>query len=303
MSSETINTETALSVHATPGSDIVVNGLDEMRARIAAIVADYQGVEIPRDYLAQAKKERAWLRSLKTSIDQRRKEVKQAYMAPVTAFEAVVKDLVGPLDEAAGLLDVQIKAFEEADKASKKQAIADHWHEFAGSIATAVDFELVFDAKWLNKTVGLQVALEGVEAAAARIARDVSTLEEMGLAHHEDALAEYHATLDLSAAVARSKRIEEQQERTRASEEQRAQDAAWAELQAKGPDPFTIAEAEMKQQKAAVVEVDYEDLRRDVTERATCAWSIEFEGTRDDASKVAAVLKELGFTGRVRRMS
>lgn len=236
-----------LSIQYKPGSPIVIIGLEQMRERIAEIAAEYEGVEIPKEYVGQAKRERAYLNGLKASIEQRRKDVKREYSAPVTAFELEVKDLLAPLDAAILILDTPIKAFEAWDKAEKKNEILKHWQAFAGPIAETVDFELIFDPKWLNKSVNVMAACEAVEEAVMRIAADEKALTDLALPYPDEAKTEYFATLDMSKAIAASKAKEQAVARTAAFEAEKAENLRWQqERQAE-----QVAAAALRAQEAA----------------------------------------------------
>jgi hypothetical protein len=206
-----------------PGLDIEAN-FAALEAHIAGILEAYKGLVVTPEYLSEAKKDRAYLNGLSKSLNQRRIEVKNQYMAPVTAFEERVKRLDAPIREASDAIDRQVKAFEEQERTTKRAELVKHYEDYARLIfLDGVPFERIEDAKWLNKTCDLMAAFGEVEAIVERIARDEQTLTELNLSHPTDAKTEYFATLDLAKAIARSKALDAEEERTRRFEAEKAE--------------------------------------------------------------------------------
>ncbi|MEN6430283.1 MAG: DUF1351 domain-containing protein [Coriobacteriales bacterium] len=250
----------------TPGSAIEAN-FDALKESIAAIVEGYKDVVITRDQVPQAKRDRAYIRGVSKSLNQRRIEVKRQYMAPIEVFEAKIKELDAPLEEAADVLDAQIKAFEEAERAAKRAELKKHYEEYAGALVEAVPFERIEDPSWTLKSTNLMAAFQVIEERVEAIARDDETLDSLGLSHPVEAHAEYFATLDLSRAIARSKELDEREARARELEAAKAEVAAMRDEPA--PDePRT--------------------------------WTFTVVCTRKELDAALAALKALGLNGKVR---
>ena len=224
-----------------PGTDIEAN-FTALQAHVLGIVEEYKGLVVTPEYVGQAKKDRAYLNGLSKSLNQRRIEVKNRYMAPVVAFEERVKQLDAPIKEASAAIDTQVKAFEEQEKADKRAALVEHYEDYAGILLEAVPFERIEDPAWLNRTVNIEKAKEQIEGIVDRIAKDYTTLEEIGVSHPVEAKSEFFATLDLSSAIARSKQLDAQVEAAKRIEEQRA--AMEAERVKPEPEPDAQPEPE-----------------------------------------------------------
>jgi hypothetical protein len=231
-----------------------------------------------------AKKDRAFLNGLSTSLNQRRKEVKERYMAPVVAFEAMVKELDAPIREASTAIDVQVKAFEDEAREAKRAELKKHYEEYAPIMVDAVPFERIFDAKWLLAACDLMRGFDEIEARVNRIAVDEAALDDLGLAHPIEAKAEYFATLDLSRAIARSKELDAQVERARVLEEQKA--AFAAEVAPPAPEPVAAPAPAPEPAPAPAEEA------RDWTLTLTC--------TRSQLDAAIAAIAALGIRGVAR---
>lgn len=266
-----------------PGTEIEAN-FPEIAAKIAEITDMYAGAIVSLDWLPQAKKDRAYLNGLVKSVDQRRIEAKKAYMQPYDAFEAQVKTLLAPVRDASANLDVQIKALEEQEKAHKRGLLLDYYEGMAGALLEAVPFERVEDPAWLNKTCHLEDGYKAIDAIIERIFRDDQTLDGLGLSHPREAKAEFFATLDLSAAIAKSNAIDAQEEAARRVEEQKAANLAALRAPEHEPEPVEPAPP------AQAPEPD-----------PPVRWSIEVTCTREQLNGIMADLQARKLTGKVVR--
>lgn len=283
--------ELVVSMH--PGSAIEAN-FDALEKYITEMTEPYRGLVIEEDYVPQAKRERAWLNNQAKSLDQKRKDVEAAYRAPFVPFELRAKEIIGLIKSASQGIDVQIKDFEARAKEAKREEIRKHYEDFAGVLVEAVPFDRIEDPKWLNSTVNLMTAFKEVEQIVERIAADEATLTELNLAHPEDAKAEFFRTLEIGAAVTRSKEIEARLESARVIEAQKqANLAQQAEENAKTAveEAFTPEPVAEAPEPVALADVPEEALM----------WKFEVTCTRAQLATVIAFLKAEGIEGRAVR--
>ena len=273
----------------TPGGPIVAN-FEAVRARIAGIVEMYSGIEVTPEYLPQAKKDRAWLNSLVTSVEQKRKDIKSRYLAEYTAFEAEVKTTLAPVREASAAIDSQVKAIEEQERAAKRAECAKHYAEYAGALVDAVPFERIEDPAWSLKSTSLMAAFKAIEDRVDGIAKDDAALDSLNLEYIVDAKSEFFATLDMGRAIARNADLVARAEVARAVEEQKN-----ANIAALAPEP----EPEPEVVAAPVVESAPAPEPPAAVEIAT--WHIVVTCSREELDSLLASLKALGISGTVRR--
>jgi hypothetical protein len=271
-----------------PGLDIEAN-FAALEAHIAGILEAYKGLVVTPEYLSEAKKDRAYLNGLSKSLNQRRIEVKNQYMAPVVAFEERVKRLDAPIREASEAIDRQVKAFEEQERVTKRAELVKHYEDYAGLILDAVPFERIERVEWLHKTCNLMAAFGEVEAIVERIARDEQTLTELNLSHPTDAKTEYFATLDLAKAIARSKALDAEEERTRRFEAEKAEIMREAAGRVVPPTPIP---APPEPEKVTLTLVSN-------TAEVARPWTITVTCTRAQLEPVMAALQRQGLHGTV----
>jgi len=271
-----------------------------VQAYINRLVADYTGLVITEGYVPQAKKDRAYLNSLKTSLTQRFRDVKREFMAPVETLDRQIKELQAPIEAASAAIDAQVKAFEEREKAGKRAELEKHFVDYAPILVEVVPFERIERAEWRNKTYGLVKAFEDIESIVDRIARDDATLDSLGLTHLTDAKTTYFETLDLSAAIARSKALDEADERTRRLEAEKAEIAAYiapAEPETPAEIVATIAEGESCPDSL-------DELEEDAAMFAPAVHTFTFTVSCTEAQRDSIVgsIRALGLTGTVRKV-
>jgi hypothetical protein len=221
-------------IKAVPGSDIVSNiaGLKTW-VELQMMAYDVPNIKTEDDY-QQAKRDRTSLRSMSAAIENERKRIKGIYEAPLKAFEASVKDVTAPIGNLDGRMKEAIDTYDEQVKDAKRAIIKQHYEDLApaialpleGQTAALVPYERIEDSKWLNRSITDKAACDELDKIVDGIADDELTLAGLHLAHAAEAKAEYFATLDLKAAIARDKQLTDQEQRSAALEAERARLAA-----------------------------------------------------------------------------
>ena len=175
-----------------PG-EVVIDNFLEMKDALAQVLARYENVVYTEDMLSDAKADKKELTRLRREIDDRRKEVKKAYLAPYNEFEAQVKELLAmvdaPLDEIKGF----VSEMDQREKDAKRSEIWAYYSKQAaplGDLAQAVfDSPAFFDSKWLNKTTRTKTWQEAVDQKIFETARNLRSIKATGGARTDVLLA------------------------------------------------------------------------------------------------------------------
>ena len=143
---------------------------EEIRKQVQMMMSAYTDVVYTEDTMKAAKDDRATLNKFKKVIEDRRKdarygaglhrgdrrkEVKKKCMEPYEQFEKEVKEITALIDKPIGMIDSQIKEYEEKQKAEKKSQIQAAYDESIGDFGNDLPFERVFDTRYLNATFSL----------------------------------------------------------------------------------------------------------------------------------------------------
>ena len=105
-----------------PG-EVTIDNFQELREALSGVLNRYKHLVYTDDMLADAKADKKELTRLRRELDDRRKEVKRAYLAPYNAFEGQVKDLLAMIDAPLEEIKGFIVSMEEREKAARRQEI------------------------------------------------------------------------------------------------------------------------------------------------------------------------------------
>ena len=93
---------------------------EELKTALATEMKKYTGIVFDDDSIADAKKTVAYLRKLKESVEDRRKDVKKKCLEPYNEMEKQAKELTQLIDEPINTIAKQVKDYEEEQKKKKK---------------------------------------------------------------------------------------------------------------------------------------------------------------------------------------
>ena len=177
---------------------------EEIKAEMAAKVADYKAMVYGDDQIKDAKKDRAELNKLVKAMEDKRKEVKALCLAPYEKFEKQVKELVAIVNEPIEIIDSQVKAYEEQQK-EKKRADIRAYYESKGS---SIELERIYDNKWENATTSMSAVKAAIDARLDEINADLKILEAEP-EYSFEAIDAYKKSLDIRLAMAEIQRLKD----------------------------------------------------------------------------------------------
>lgn len=189
-------------------TDITAN-FEAVKAWLTSELEPYANMVVTPDGMSDAKKTRADIRKVGDSIDSQRKAVKKEWMRPYEAFESKVKELTGIVNEAVSNIDVQIKEMENAEKEAKRQRLWNLFTESSSDIREYIEFEDIFDKKWLNATFAETDAANAIVKQLDDIRDGLDAIRSMNSPYESAMLSEYSKSHNLAKAFAEGKRLEE----------------------------------------------------------------------------------------------
>ena len=98
----------------------IVFNFEELKGELLDAITPYKALIVTEENIKDAKKQRASLNKFESAINDKKKEVKKAYMSPYTEFENQCKELMDIVNSASKHIDEQVKAIEEAKKEPEK---------------------------------------------------------------------------------------------------------------------------------------------------------------------------------------
>ncbi|MBR1497755.1 MAG: DUF1351 domain-containing protein [Oscillospiraceae bacterium] len=180
---------------------------------ISGITERYKGIVFTEDQIKEAKAERARLNAMKKAISDRRVQVKKEVMAPYDQFEAEVKEVVALIDGPIEEIDTQIKNYEERQKTEKKDTLRKYFDEIRDGLDDAIDFERLFDKKYLNVSVSLASAKRDIKDKVDRIRLDLENIQVIEDEYRFIVRDAYLRTLDTGKAYGEMYRLKDMKRR------------------------------------------------------------------------------------------
>lgn len=194
------------------GFEVVVNpqvgtidfDLSGIKERLIAETSTYAGLIVTEENLQASKRDLALLRKVYKEIDDRKKEVKKAYLKPYSDYENGVKELFAIINPAIENIDSQVKAFESERKEAKKNHCREVYKEAVGDMADFIPFERIFNEKWLNATSTDKDITDAVESEIIHVKNDLNAIHALGSEIESECVEAYKIAGTLTAAIQRN---------------------------------------------------------------------------------------------------
>lgn len=160
---------------------ISIDNFPELKAALTSALAKYQKIVYTESTLTEAKTDKKELSRLRKEIDDRRKEIKKAYLIPYNNFEAQVKELLAMIDAPLEQIKEFVKAMEDREKQVKREEIETYFFRHSAVLDTMAHLvwnsPAFIDSKWLNKTTSVKTWKAEVDEKIAKVARDIQALQ------------------------------------------------------------------------------------------------------------------------------
>ena len=150
---------------------------EELKAQLVEKIDTYKNMVYSEENIALAKKDRATLNKLSKAFADERKRIKNQLLEPFNDFESKCKELEAIVDEASKNIDVQVKAFEEKEEGAKLQEIVEYFVTVVGEYSELLDFDIIFNDRWLNKTYGIEKVKQDIDHIIAKAKADISCID------------------------------------------------------------------------------------------------------------------------------
>lgn len=199
---------------------------EELKSELQAKVSQYESLIYSDEQIKEAKADRSQLNKLKKALNDERIRLQKEYMIPFNDFKAKIDELIKIIDKPVGLIDMQVREYEDQKKAEKLEKIKEYWQ--AKEKPFAIEFERVMDARWLNSSISLKSVYGAIDVFLEGVEKDLATLANLPEFAFESTEV-YKSTLDLNKAISEGKRLSEMAKRKAEHEAEQARLAAEAE--------------------------------------------------------------------------
>lgn len=180
---------------------------EELKTTIKSSMEKYENLFYSDEQIKTAKADRANLNNFIKVLDGKRKEIKEKCLAPYADFETKIKELQNLVEEPVARIDMQVKTYENGKKAEKKTEIVRYYKENALEIADLIDFEQIFDDRWLNSSVSIASVNKDIDTKIEQIRNDFKAIAALNSEFVMQIKDKYLQTLNLSAALQENERL------------------------------------------------------------------------------------------------
>lgn len=226
---------------------------DEVERNLDEMLAAYKGRVYTPESIKSAKEDRAKINKWSKQLGAALTSAKKMYMDPLNDFTSGIKEMQDKCAVAAGAIDQQVKAVEQAEKDEKASSLRLVYRDSIGELEPLVPFERLLVPQWLNKTYDLSKATKDLRQAIEDIKSDMEAIRDTCGEDVEACTTEYLKSLSVNEAM----REHNRREKSRAAQRE-AEAARIAAERARAAAPVIIPptdeEREMKARAAAATQ-------------------------------------------------
>lgn len=226
---------------------------DEVERNLDEMLAAYKGRVYTPESIKSAKEDRAKINKWSKQLGAALTSAKKMYMDPLNDFTSGIKEMQDKCAVAAGAIDQQVKAVEQAEKDEKASSLRLVYRDSIGELEPLIPFERLLVPQWLNKTYDLSKATKDLRQAIEDIKSDMEAIRDTCGEDVEACTTEYLKSLSVNEAM----REHNRREKSRAAQRE-AEAARIAAERARAAAPVIIPptdeEREMKARAAAATQ-------------------------------------------------
>jgi hypothetical protein len=197
---------------------VLVTNAQNIREVVRKKLADFDIKNYDESNIEYAKKDKAVLNNFSKTLSSERLRLEREFMQPFNEFKEVVNDTVKLIGECSSQIDTVVKGVEEKEKAKKYDILLTYFLEHQFHL---VEFEKIFDPKWLNKTAQIKNIQKEIDAKISQINDDLKMLEAFDADDVELLKSMYLDKLNINATVAHAQVLKQNRATLKAVEEEK----------------------------------------------------------------------------------
>lgn len=242
---------------------------DEIKAEISEKLQKFENLVYTDEQIKEAKADRSSLNKLKKALQEEKIRRKKEYLKPFEDFENKINEIIKLIDAPVGLIDKQVKEFEEKKKADKRTEIGAYWE--TTEHPEWLVLSKIFDERWLNATYTMKQIQADINGWINRINSEIETLEQLDSFSFE-AIDVYKRSLDMNQAIAEGKRLADIQKRKEEAERKKAEiesEKKWEEMQKASAEALQTSTAPSNEEAE---EIHTEEKKAEETAQSGAMW-------------------------------
>jgi hypothetical protein len=206
----------------------ISTNFEEVKATLSDQMEIYKELEVTEANKPERKKDVATLRKIIKSVNDKRIEVKNECLKPYMTFEEKAKELIDIINQPIGIIDNQVKEFEEKQRLHKIEEINNIFGEMIVNyplLQEEIGIAEIYDNRWENATASMKSVKDDIKSKLDKIQADVLLIKSMVSEKTEEALSLFWGDLDVTKAITMINRYEAQKKEIQSRmEEQQKRD-------------------------------------------------------------------------------
>lgn len=241
-------------VNQQPGE--ITWNYETLKTALADKMSEYRDVVYTDDKIKDAKADRAELRKLAKALDGKRKEIKDACLAPYQIIEQQASELKGLIEAPINEIDRQVKEYEEKQRREKAEQICLYMEEAFKNLPSELASRLrakIYDTRWENATTSKKTYEDAIDQAAEQTHKELAAIEDIEEDLRDEVYKTYERNLVLADALEKANELRKQKQRIleaerarREAEEKRKAEEARRAAEAAKSEPVKEPEPEMR---------------------------------------------------------
>ncbi len=189
--------------------DITMWDFARIKSELESALAIYKTSVYTDETIKSAKDDKATLAKAKKLVEDRRKEFKERCLAPYSAIEPQIKELVSMIEEQRVQIDEVVKNHTERQKQAKEEEIRAYYDKKAKGLGKYADalYGKILDLKWLNKTISKGKYQEEMLAAINKSESDIKEIQAMKSPFEDEMMNVYITTLSTDEAKSKHEEL------------------------------------------------------------------------------------------------
>jgi hypothetical protein len=150
---------------------------EDIKKWVTEKAKEYKSVVYTEETITAAKTDRATLNKVAKAINDEKIRIKKEVLKPFEDFENKCKELQGIITDASNSIDIQVKSFEEKEQKEKKDSIRAIFDTYIGDFKDLIQFDLIFNPRWLNKTYSMKKIEEEINHLIVKTNTDLGVID------------------------------------------------------------------------------------------------------------------------------
>lgn len=195
----TMNLDKNLKVDLQPA--VLTYDFTKLKQEILAKIQNYAGVVYDEDQIGIAKKDKATLNRLAKEMNDERLRLEREFNEPFAKFKQDVKEVVDTIKDVSADIDSQVKEYEDRLKSEKLTLIKEWFAKEMKHYKFQLPFEVLFDDRWLNKTVEKEDVLGDIQLKLVMIENELKTIKLLASEDEEILIEDFFDHLDINRTL------------------------------------------------------------------------------------------------------